>query len=67
MEGPDHGWKPSFLTNQEYACLMLDSLSAFVLVLTSGGLIVFASDNLCHLLRQKPTVRIFTWLVKPSV
>lgn len=43
-------WKPSFLSNEEYSFLMLQSMSGFVLVFSSCGKILYASKNLAIIL-----------------
>ncbi|XP_065200898.1 circadian locomoter output cycles protein kaput-like isoform X2 [Planococcus citri] len=39
-------WKPSFLTNEEYTYLMLETLGGFILVFSSCGKILYASSSL---------------------
>ncbi|XP_037944837.1 circadian locomoter output cycles protein kaput-like [Teleopsis dalmanni] len=47
-------WKPSFLTNDEFTHLMLESLDGFIIVFSSRGSIFYASESITSLLGYLP-------------
>eukprot|EP00095_Tigriopus_kingsejongensis_P000321 maker-scaffold292_size219010-snap-gene-1.33 protein:Tk00321 transcript:maker-scaffold292_size219010-snap-gene-1.33-mRNA-1 annotation:"PREDICTED: hypothetical protein LOC100650446" len=47
-------WKPSFLSNEEFIHLMLEALEGFILVFTTDGSIVYASESVTSLLGFLP-------------
>ena len=51
------GWKPSFLSDNEFIHLMLEAADGFVLVLSleEHGRIIYASDGIAWLLGHLPT------------
>ena len=51
-------WKPSFLSNEEFTHLMLEALEGFILVFSTDGRVIYASEGITSLL-GKGTSRIF--------
>nr|XP_037270730.1 circadian locomoter output cycles protein kaput-like [Rhipicephalus microplus] len=47
-------WKPSFLSNEEFTHLMLESLEGFLLVLSLSGQILYTSESVASLLGYLP-------------
>ncbi|ELU13627.1 hypothetical protein CAPTEDRAFT_122174 [Capitella teleta] len=47
-------WKPSFLSNDEFTQLMLESQESFVLVVSQDGTILYTSEGITSLLNQIP-------------
>uniref|UniRef100_A0A1A9W7P9 Circadian locomoter output cycles protein kaput n=1 Tax=Glossina brevipalpis TaxID=37001 RepID=A0A1A9W7P9_9MUSC len=47
-------WKPSFLSNDEFTQLMLESLDGFIIVFSSRGAIFYASDSITAQLGYLP-------------
>ncbi|XP_053952767.1 circadian locomoter output cycles protein kaput [Anastrepha ludens] len=48
-------WKPSFLTNDEFTHLMLESLDGFIIVFSGIGSICYASESITPLLGYLPS------------
>ncbi|KAK8783293.1 hypothetical protein V5799_010342 [Amblyomma americanum] len=53
QEGQEN-WKPSFLSNEEFTHLMLESLEGFLLVLSLNGQILYTSESVASLLGYLP-------------
>ncbi|CAN8006820.1 unnamed protein product, partial [Ixodes hexagonus] len=53
QEGQEN-WKPSFLSNEEFTHLMLESLEGFLLVLSLNGQILYTSESVASLLGHLP-------------
>uniref|UniRef100_A0A0A9W299 Circadian locomoter output cycles protein kaput n=1 Tax=Lygus hesperus TaxID=30085 RepID=A0A0A9W299_LYGHE len=47
-------WKPSFLSNEEFTHLFLEALDGFIIVLSSSGRILYASESITSLLGHFP-------------
>lgn len=47
-------WKPTFLTNDEFSHLMLESLDAFMVVFNSVGSVFYASESVASQLGYMP-------------
>ncbi|XP_014245918.1 circadian locomoter output cycles protein kaput [Cimex lectularius] len=47
-------WKPSFLSNEEFTHLFLEALDGFIIVFTSSGRILYASESITSLLGHFP-------------
>ncbi|RZF36018.1 hypothetical protein LSTR_LSTR005834 [Laodelphax striatellus] len=47
-------WKPSFLSNEEFAHLILEALDGFIMVFSSSGRILYASESITSLLGHLP-------------
>uniref|UniRef100_A0A1B6CYF0 Circadian locomoter output cycles protein kaput n=1 Tax=Clastoptera arizonana TaxID=38151 RepID=A0A1B6CYF0_9HEMI len=47
-------WKPAFLSNEEFAHLILEALDGFIMVFSSSGRILYASDSITSLLGHLP-------------
>lgn len=47
-------WKPSFLSNEEFTHLMLEALEGFILVFSTDGAIVYASESMTSLVGFLP-------------
>lgn len=47
-------WKPSFITNEEFAHLMLEALEGFIFVFGTDGAVVYASESITSLLGYLP-------------
>ncbi|XP_077984033.1 uncharacterized protein LOC144438750 [Glandiceps talaboti] len=52
--GIEEGWKPSFLSDDEFSTLMLEALDGFMLVVSPQGHILYASDSITTLLGHLP-------------
>lgn len=50
-------WKPSFLSNDEFTQLMLESLDGFIIVFGSRGSIFYTSDSVTAQLGYLPVSR----------
>ncbi|MGH0172700.1 UNVERIFIED_CONTAM: hypothetical protein FKN15_067421 [Acipenser sinensis] len=48
-------WKPSFLSNEEFAQLMLEALDGFLIAVTTDGNIIYVSDSITPLLGHLPS------------
>ncbi|BES98184.1 Circadian locomoter output cycles [Nesidiocoris tenuis] len=47
-------WKPSFLSNEEFTHLFLEALDGFIIVLSSSGRFLYASESITSLLGHFP-------------
>ncbi|XP_070554699.1 circadian locomoter output cycles protein kaput-like [Ptychodera flava] len=52
--GIAEGWKPSFLSDDEFSTLMLEALDGFMLVISQQGHMLYASDSITTLLGHLP-------------
>lgn len=50
----EQDWKPTFLTNDEFSHLMLESLDGFMVVFSSLGSIFYASESITSQLGYLP-------------
>ncbi|XP_042197948.1 circadian locomoter output cycles protein kaput isoform X2 [Callorhinchus milii] len=48
-------WKPTFLSNEEFTPLMLEALDGFFIAVTTGGNIIYVSENVTPLLEHLPS------------
>lgn len=51
-------WKPSFLSNEEFTHLILEALDGFIIVFSSNGKIVYASESITSLLGHLPVIQL---------
>lgn len=54
MHEIDNDWKPSFLLNEEFTHIILEALDGFIIVFTSLGKILHASETITALLGYLP-------------
>lgn len=47
-------WKPAFLSNEEFTHLILEALDGFIMVFSSSGRILYASESITSLLGHLP-------------
>ncbi|XP_054274274.1 circadian locomoter output cycles protein kaput isoform X2 [Macrosteles quadrilineatus] len=47
-------WKPAFLSNEEFTHLILEALDGFIMVFSSSGRILYASESITALLGHLP-------------
>lgn len=57
-------WKPSFLSNEEFTHIILESVDGFIAVFSLSGQILYASGSITSLLGHLPVRKISFFIKK---